>query len=164
VTVRASLTEPVNLVGTKLFWQIYGFGPNRAQNQKHGPTRKRSLGARETPRTPRIKRVRGGEFSSQTLLPSAVPLPPPPPLASSDEQSSSPQPPIRSPPPRDGVPWRLRRPCRGIGRRRLAAVSACLPHRRGAAQVEQERGRAQAERSPVDELGAHAPREARALR
>jgi hypothetical protein len=90
--------------------------------------------------------------------------PPPPPLASSDEQSSSSQPPIRSPPPRDGVPWRLRRLCREIGRRRLAAASACLPHRRGAAQVEQERGRAQTERSPVDELRAHAPREADALR
>jgi hypothetical protein len=112
---------------------------------------------------PRIKRVRGGEFGLQTLLPYAIPLPPPPPLASSDKQSSSPQPPIRSPPARDGVPWRLRRPCRGIGRQRLAVASACLSHRRGAAQVEQERGRTQAERSPVDELGAHAPREARAL-
>jgi hypothetical protein len=126
VSVRASLTEPVNPAETELFRWIYGFGLNRAQNRarKHGPARKRSLGARETPRTPRIKRVHGGEFDSQTLLPFAIPLPPPLPLASSDEQSSSPQPPIRSPPPRDGVPWRLRWPCRGIGRRRLAATSA----------------------------------------
>jgi hypothetical protein len=75
--LRASLTEPVNPAGTELFQRIYGFEPNRVQNRarKHGPACKISSGARETSRTPRIKSVRRGEFGSQTLLPSAVPLP-----------------------------------------------------------------------------------------